>query len=277
MWRNIFVILICTLLLSLWGFYLAIRPFRFTTDITPKDLGVAYENVEFKTQDNITIRGWFIPNPKSEGKAIILLHGYPADKGNILPSRLFLHKKYNLLFIDFRYFGQSGGKYSTAGKNEVLDVLAAVKFLQERHINRIGVWGFSMGASVALMAAPRTPAIKAIVAESGYARLDWMATDYFKIPLLRYPLSALLRLWGILFLGYDFKSVSPVTSASELTIPILFLHSKNDNVIPFYHAELFQKQLANKPNVQFIFFDNLQHGEAPPNYKMVEDFFDRNL
>ena len=34
---------------------------------------------------------------------MILLHGYPADKGNILPVLAFLHADFNLLLFDFRY------------------------------------------------------------------------------------------------------------------------------------------------------------------------------
>ena len=44
--------------------------------------------------------------------------------------------KYNLLFFDFRYFGHSEGKQSTAGLEEVADI-KALKGL--RHPNLEGV------------------------------------------------------------------------------------------------------------------------------------------
>lgn len=275
---NIIIFLSCVVALSLWGFYWAIWPLKIITPITPDFFGLPYENVIMRTSDNIIIHGWFIPNKNIKAKTIILLHGYPADKGNILPSRYFLHKKYNLLFIDFRYLGESGGKYSTVGKDEVLDVIAAVQYLRNRNIHEIGLWGFSLGGSVALMSAINVPEIKAIVAESPYARLDKMAYDYFRIPLLKYPLGELLRFWGWLFLGYDIKNVSPVNDALQLTIPILIIHSKHDNVISFEHAEIFRQQLKNKSNIQFLFYDDLQHGQASQNYeKIIMDFFDKNI
>lgn len=265
-------------ILSLWGFYWAIRPLKITTPITPAYFKLPFEKVEFQTQDKVTIRGWFIPNANPHAKAIILLHGYPADKGNILSSRLFLHKNFHLLFIDFRYLGESGGAYSTVGKNEVLDVLAAIQFLKQKGIHEIGIWGFSLGGAVALMTAPKAPEVKAIITESSYARLDKMAYAYFRIPLLKYPLGELLRLWGLIFLGYDIKKVSPMDSATSLNIPILIMHSKKDEVIPFENAKLLRKSLKNKHNVHFLIFDNLYHGEEPRDFqKIVEEFFDKNL
>src|SRR3990167_11069470 len=190
---SIIEIIIAIIVLSLLGFYLAIRPFRITSSITPKEMGLAYEKVSFRTEDNVLLHGWFIPAKKTPAKTLILLHGYPADKGNILPVMAFLHAKYNLLLFDFRYFGESEGWYSTAGKNEVLDLRAAIQYLGTKGIHEVGVWGFSLGGAVAIMTAPHSPEIKAIVAESSYARLDWMAQEYYRLPLLRYPLASLTR------------------------------------------------------------------------------------
>jgi dipeptidyl aminopeptidase/acylaminoacyl peptidase len=271
-------IVICSILLSLWGFYWLIKPIRIHSSVTPQQFNLKYESVEFRTEDNVLIRGWFIPNENPKAKAIILLHGYPADKGNILPGYVFLHQKYHLLFIDFRYLGESEGSYSTLGKNEVLDVLAATQFLQERGIKEVGIVGFSMGGAVALMAAEKTPNIKAVISESSYSSLDRMATEYFKIPVLHYPLGWLLRLWGLVFLNAEVSTVSPLNSAIQLKIPLLIMHSKADDVVSFEHAMLFKKALGDRPEVEFIFWDNLSHGEAHKGYqKEVSAFFDKNL
>ena len=275
---RIIILVFFFIALSLWGFYWAIRPLKIVSSLTPRSLGLPFEKVAIRTADNILIRGWFIPNKNVKDKAIILLHGYPADKGDILPSRYFLHKKFNLLLIDFRYLGESEGLYSTVGKNEILDVRAAIDYLHKRGIHQIGIWGFSLGGAVALMTAQNTPAIKAVVAESSYSSLDKMAYDYFRIPLLQYPLGVLLRLWGKIFLGYDIKEVSPLKSAATLNIPLLIIHSRNDEVVSFSHAELFRETLKDHVNIEFLFYDDLSHGQASKNYqKIIEDFFTKNL
>jgi dipeptidyl aminopeptidase/acylaminoacyl peptidase len=278
MQKVMITILFFTLLLSLWGFYFAIRPIRILSAVTPADFKMAYENISFKTKDNILIHGWFIPSAHAKAKTIILLHGYPADKGNILPFRLFLHSDYNLLFIDFRYLGDSEGAYSTIGRNEVLDLKAAVDYLKTRGINEVGVWGFSLGGAVALMTAVDTPEIKAVVSESSYARLDWMALEYYKIPLLRYPLAWLTRLWGRIFLGYDIKDVSPAEAAKKITIPVLLIHSKNDDMISIKHALLLQEALRDNTKAEVIFVETLHHGEPMEDYQnIVKKFFGKSL
>lgn len=273
------IIVAFVILTSLWGFYWAIRPpHRLVSSITPAHFGLKYEDVSFRTEDNVLIRGWFIPNENPDAKTIILLHGYPADKGNILPALYFLHKDYNLLFIDFRYFGESEGSYSTVGKNEMLDLLAAIHYLHKRGIHEVGVYGFSLGGAVAIMTAAKAPEIKVIVAESSFARLDMMLNVYYPIPLLRYPLAALTRLWGILFLGYDVKDVSPMNVALTSTTPMLIIHSKSDEVTPFEQAELLKEALHNNSRAEFLFLENNKHGEQTTQTQIIiKKFFDKNL
>lgn len=280
--KAILIILVASLafilIMSLLGFYLAIRPFKFTSYLTPATFGVNYEPVAFRTQDGLLIRGWFIPNVKPAAKTIILLHGYPADKGNVLPGTLYLHHDFNLLYFDFRYFGESEGGYTTIGKNEVNDLLAAIHYLHRRGINEVGVWGLSLGGAVALLTAPEAPAIKAMVIESSYARLDWLAVDYYSIPLLRNVLAQFTRFWARIFLHVDLTALSPARAAEKANIPILLIHSKQDTVVPIKHAEWLQKALQKNPHATIMFTEKNKHGEPIENYQMIiKKFFKDNL
>lgn len=262
---------------SLWGFYISIRPPRIVSSVTPKHLQLDYENVWFKTSDGLTLSGWFIPG-EATTKTLILLHGYPADKGDILPALSFLHKDYNLFLFDFRYLGESEGKYSTAGANEVRDLLAAVQFLKTKGIEEVGVWGFSMGGAVALMSIKKAPEIKAVVSEASYASLAQMAPELFRIPVFRYPLGYLIGWWAKIFLGIDIRDISPVKAVQNTTIPVLLIHSSTDAVIPFSHARFLQKALEGNPRAEFWFHTGPAHGELGPEYqKRIAGFFRRHL
>jgi fermentation-respiration switch protein FrsA (DUF1100 family) len=265
------------LVLSLWGFYISIRPPKIVSSLTPGDLQLDYEAVKFETSDGLILSGWLIPNETSK-KVVILLHGYPADKGNILPALVFLHKDFNLFLFDFRYLGESEGRYSTVGANEVKDLLAAIAFLRSKGLQEVGVWGFSMGGAVALMGIKEAPEIKAVVSESSYASLAQMAPELFRIPLLRFPLGYLVGIWARVFLGIDLKNISPVDAVQNTTIPVLLIHSSTDAVIPFAHARLLQKALESNPRAEFWFHSGLSHGQLGAEYqKRVADFFRRHL
>jgi uncharacterized protein len=276
--RSILIVVVFLLVFSLWGFYSSIRPPRIHSSVTPNHFKMVYEDLSFQTEDGLTLRGWFVPSANAAAKTLILLHGYPADKGNILPPLAFLHDDFNLLFFDFRYLGQSEGRYSTAGAKEVDDLLAAVEFLNSRGIERVGVWGFSMGGAVALMALEKAPAIKAVVSESSYANLGDMASRLFPIPLLNHAVGYLVRLWGKLFLGIDIDEVSPAEGVRNSTIPILVIHSTADHVIPFSHAQALQQALAENPRAEFWFHEDFVHGQLSPEYQTrVREFFRKNL
>ena len=266
------------ILLSFIGFFTSIKPQKFRSHITPGDLGLDYEDVTFTTKDGLKLKGWFIPSGDMESKTIILLHGYPADKGDILPAMSFLARRYNLFLFDFRSLGESEGRISTAGAIERLDLLGAIDFLKEKRVHEVGIWGFSMGGAVALMMAPQAPGIKAIVSESSYARLDLMARELYRIPLLNYPLAFLTGIWSKIFLGIYPKDISPVESVKSLKIPVLLLHSKNDQVIPFRHALLLQEALKKNSKAEFWFEENLGHGELGNEYqRRILEFFEKNL
>lgn len=274
----LFSVLFFFLFSSVWGFYTAIKPPRLISNLTPKDLGLDYETVSFTTVDDVLIKGWFIPSQKEDAKTVVLLHGYPADKGDILPGFIHLVKTYNLFLFDFRYLGESGGRYTTAGAKETEDLLAALRFLKSRRIREVGVWGFSMGGAVALMTAPQAPEIKAVVSESSYARLDLMTRELYRVPFLKQPLGSLTRLWAWLFFRIDPKDVSPVKSVKDLRIPILIIHSKTDDMIPFSHALLLQEALEDNSKAEFWFGEDLVHGQfGGPYQKRIQEFFDRNL
>lgn len=277
--RYSLIILVFIVILSLWVFYNAIRPIlRVTSSETPANYGLTYENVSFYTDDHVLIKGWFIPNKNPRAKTIILLHGYPADKGDILPSRIFLHKDYNLLFIDFRYLGESGGHYSTIGKMEVEDLRAAIKYLHSRNINEVGVWGWSLGGAVVLLASPNLPEIKAIVAESSYARLSLVADKYYPIFGLDVVIGKLLRLWSWVFLNIDLDTLQPAESIKQLKIPVLLIYNKDDKIIGYEHAVLMQEATENKKNVTLIINDNLPHNALMENYQeVIKRFFAEKL
>jgi uncharacterized protein len=276
--RIVLIALAFLFLVSIWGFYMSIRPPKIISSITPQALNLQYENISFKTTDGLTLRGWHLPSKKESAKTLILLHGYPADKGDILPALAFLQHDFNLLLFDFRYLGESEGSYSTAGAKEVEDLLAAIRFLKARAVTEVGVWGFSMGGAVALMAIERAPEIRAVIAESSYASLLGMALQLLPIPLINYPIAYLIGLWAKLILGIDLRNVSPAETIRNSAIPILITHSSADTVIPFAQAKSLERALANNPRAEFWFSEKFAHGQMDVGYQSrVRNFFRKTL
>lgn len=266
------------ILLSLFAFFMAIRPIKIITKLEPSDLGLVAEEVSFKSTDEIRLSGWHIPNSKAKS-AIIVMHGYPADKANLLPVAQFLAKDFNVFLFDFRSFGKSEGKFTTAGYLEKNDLLGAIDYLEkEKNITKIGLYGFSLGGAVALMTYHEN--VRAIVSDSAYAKLSHMAERMYSIfSILKHPLAYLTRLYGIVFLRINIDDANPVDNIKNLKIPILIIHAKKDTQIPVSEAYLLHD--ANKKTELWI-VENAEHGMThsvnPAKYEeKVLEFFKENL
>lgn len=255
---------------------MSIFPPRNVTPVTPKDFNLEYEEVWFETEDNIKLNGWFIPNKKSD-TIIIVCHGYPFDKGNVLGFAPFLHEKYNLFFFDFRAMGTSKGRYTTAGYLEVRDFNAAVDFVKNKGFEKIGAIGFSMGAATIIMA--KNPDVKAIVADSAYASLEKMVEQQYKIfSVFKKPFVFVTKLF-VRLIGIDISKASPQKAIKEIKVPVLLIHGRKDDQIPVENSILIHN--ANKETELWI-IENANHGEAhylnEKEYEArVSDFFGKNL
>jgi len=260
--------------------YTALKPERYFSTVTPRNFGLDYRPITLKTADGVSIAGWHIPSQDGPAAAaIVALHGYPADKGDLLAHTVFLADTFDLLLIDFRYFGESGGDFSTVGAREVAEYEAAVTYLRDLGFEKVGVYGFSMGGAVALMGAAGPVRADAVVAEAAYQDLYTMAEETFRnLGPLKRPLGWLMRQAVRLVLDIDLKEVSPAKAASALDIPVLIIHSRQDQVVPFGSALAIQGALQHNDQAEFMFTDAVTHGEVSRDFATtLRDFFSRHL
>lgn len=150
--------------------------------LTPDDVQLPFEEIRFPSHDGLTLVGWLV-GPASTGPPIIILHGYTDNKSSYLSQARFLYQHgYPSFIYDQRGHGDSAAARLSLGPLEARDVLAAVGMLEERgRGGRYIVWGSSMGAATALLAAAQCEAIAAVISESSYERLDKAVADTLRI------------------------------------------------------------------------------------------------
>lgn len=138
---------------------------------SPADLGLAFESIDLHTADGVRLAAWFIPAERPTTTAVVVLHGFT---GNRLPELAgfvpWLQRHHNVLQFDFRGHGASDGDIVTLGARERADITAAVEYLRARGLDRIALFGVSMGAAAAILAAPELP-VAAVVADAPYAQV----------------------------------------------------------------------------------------------------------
>lgn len=218
--------------------------------------GMEFDDAVFKTDDGLTLRGWFIPSPHADS-TVIICHGMGANKGNFFEYvRLFYGQKLNSLIFDFRGHGDSDSHTTGMGLLEDDDVRAAVEWLkskkprQSRHVFGIGS---SMGAAALLRAAVVEPRIEAIVLDSCYASAQALADQHVgRFTIIGPAMADVVMAFMSMQLGESVWSLSPKKVIDRLDgRPVLLIHAMDDTMIPPQNLDLLYDQ-ALQPKFKWL-------------------------
>lgn len=79
-------------------------------EATPEDYGLEYEDVYFKTEDELFLHGWFIPADDTPRATLIFCHGNAGNISHRLESIEQFHSLgLNVFIFDYRGYGNSQG------------------------------------------------------------------------------------------------------------------------------------------------------------------------
>jgi fermentation-respiration switch protein FrsA (DUF1100 family) len=217
--------------------YRAVKPKRMWFDRLPAGLP-PLEEVDFSSADGLRLRGWLFK--AAEGApTVIVCHGWQTSRVETwyVANALVSHRL-NVLAFDFRACGQSEGRYTTVGLHEVRDIQGAVAYLRARAdlgAAPIGILGYSMGASTALMAAAACPELAAVVADSPFATLEGVLDYNFEFFYLlpRFPFRTLSQRISERLTGARAAHVRPIDAAGAIAPrPVLIIHGLLDRQVP---------------------------------------------
>lgn len=231
--RAVAVVLAAWLVASLVAEQVTLHPGRRALGSTPAARGMAYRDVTFKTVDGLTLRGWWIPGTRPE--SIVMIHGLSNNRTEPLDKAGYLHQAgYNLLVFDLRGHGQSDGSGSTMGYREPEDARAAVAEARSLAPGPIALFGYSLGASIAVEEGAANPGVTAVVEDSGFSSAGdvFLARFSHVTGLPDLPWAALLVAFGQADIGTSLWAVQPVADAARLHKPLLAIVGGDDTIVP---------------------------------------------
>ncbi len=251
---------------------------------TPKSFNLDFKWIEFSAPDGVRLKGWYIPADGAAHGTIIYVHGLNRTRIEMLPMAVFGHSLgYNGVLFDLRHQGMSGGAITTLGYQERLDVLGAVRYAveNEQASRPVIVWGISMGAAAALLAAADSPDISAVVSDSSFDSMLGTMRHHLRLflRLPGFPIAdevAYLTAWRGHFHVADFDCVKAVERIGDR--PILFVAVKGDRRMPPSVAQLLDDH-ARSPLSRIVVVPGQRHGEGfnqarEPYVKAVRDFLE---
>lgn len=245
---------------------------------TPADLGFNYSDVWLTTEDDTSVHAWLIPPEEKSRGLVLFLHGNAENVSTHIRSALWLVVQgYTVLALDYRGFGLSEG---TPDLPQVFDdINTAFHWLLNYKIEQIPdaplyLFGQSLGASLSIKYLDLYPEARSelsgLISEAAFMRYGsiakHVAAGSWVTWVLQYPVQWVLP-----------KTYDPLDSIGRLApLPIMLVHSKQDEIIPFAHAQ----QLFENTGVGGEFFEtdglHIQGIRNPATRLSMLDFLSRH-
>lgn len=212
---------------------------------TPEDAGLVARDITIRTPVG-SAPAWRVDGHTSTWA--IHLHGLGSPRtGTLRGVQVATQLGLTSLVVSYRNDGEGptvGAGRSTLGAAETEDVEAAIGYAVRRGAERIVLFGWSMGAAIALQLATRSdygPQIVGLVLDSPV--LNWIEVIKANCNRARLPSSLgllavpwltnaqLSRLTGVAC-QIPFRESDWIARADELSVPTLILHGANDDSVP---------------------------------------------
>lgn len=230
---------------ALLGFFnhaFAIKPDR-EYFMTPDSVGWNYQQWEIKTEDGFKLNSWIYEAKPERNKDTVIILAYP-DAGNmsyfVYYSAIVANAGYTVVTFDYRGFGESDDfeiqqdylYYTEFAKDLEAVVNAASSKFRDK---KIGVWGMSMGTTIASRAYPALKGKIDFMIGEGYVTDTLTITDRYQ---------ALDKSLIIPEKPTEYKK-----AIHAIDIPLLILAASNDTITTHADALALKETLGNNCEV----------------------------
>ncbi|WP_415331313.1 alpha/beta hydrolase [Clostridium perfringens] len=229
------------------------------------------EDITLKSFDGLNLTSTLIMNENPTNKFIVLVHGVSiCYVGSLKYFDIFYKNGFNILIVNQRRHGKSEGKYSTYGFYEKYDVNMWIEYLKSRFSNDIilGLHGESMGAGTVMETIPLNDSIKFVIEDCGYSNfhelIGFQITHAYKNRLVRKILRPSL-IFANFFMKtkakFSMKKIVPIDIVSSTSLPMMFVHGKEDYFVPWYMAvDLYKAKTKGYKELYLV--EGAKHAEA---------------
>ncbi len=184
---------------------------------TPKTLHLVYREYTITTSDNNTLHAWFIP--AAGPITFFLCHGNAGNISHRLDKIKTLHEiGANVFIFDYRGYGKSS-EGRPEEKTVYKDAARAYRYLTGElgvSEDQVIIHGTSLGGAVAIELAQHVDARGLVVESSFTCARDMAKKMYPFIPPRLFP-----------------NMFDSATKIKNVRMPVLFFHSRQDEVVPF--------------------------------------------
>jgi len=231
--RLLFPLILAVSLSSCTNVFFQPQQFQY---LTPDQIGLAYEDVYFRSSDGVKLHGWLLPAKGKAQGTVLFLHGNAENITTHIANVYWLPAQhYNVFLPDYRGYGRSEGRPSLAGVQD--DINSAMGYLLHRSDidpERIVILAQSLGGASAIYNVAHSPhraKIRALISESAFSDYSVITREKLASFWLTWPLQ-----WPLsLTINNDYSPLPAVSKVSP--IPLLIIHGEKDQIVPLSHGE----------------------------------------
>lgn len=235
----------------------------------------------FQDNANNTIAAILAEPDSQTGRAVILCHGFLSNKDsrtNLRLTELLVARGISTLRFDWFGMGESEGAFGLLTVSTCCDQLErAISLMRERGYSELGLIGSSFGGLLAILVAQHHPELRAVGLkcpvpdfpemldhEFGSNGIEeWKRTNY--IPDVTGGTAPV-------FLDFAFYESCRVFNAYEaaraIKSPVLIVHGKQDELVPFHQIERLQESLPDDTKLVLLPEANHQFGR-PEDFRRM--------
>lgn len=206
------------------------------------NFNIKVDTIELKSKDGLKLSGLYVKsNLDTTYAAIVYIHGIGGMKDHYLAkAEEMANQGYAAMLVDLRGHGNSEGDYMTFGYNEVDDVKRFTKAAKLKEpYSKLGIWGQSLGGSIALQMLAADTLIDFGIVESTYSTFDDVVYAYskriFKINLGWFNDYVIWRAQSVA--SFDKSKVHPIDACKNINQAVLLVHGSQDDRISIDYAE----------------------------------------
>ena len=233
----------------------------------------SFEGIDITGAD-VRLTAWRLKAIGQPRATLVYLHGVADNRmsGTGIGQR-FAARGFDVIAYDSRAHGESSGEACTYGFYEKHDLM---RVLDTIAVRPIGVFGVSLGAAVALQAAPLDERIAAVIAVEPFSDLRTVARERVPSIITERSVEKALAL-AERRAAFQVDDVSPVAAAARIHVPVFLIHGADDRHTPPDHSRRIFDALRGAKRLRIV--PNAGHNESlrGADWREIDDWLDAAL
>ncbi len=215
---------------ALWAYNIPkFKPFR----------ELPFESADIISFDGLRLHADFLRGEPGTKVTMIFCHGYKSEAAFDFAAMYDFYRSlgYNLVYLNMRAHGKSGGKYIGFGVLDRFDVQSWAKKVAELFPDTsIFLHGMSMGAASILQSADLEldPAVCGIIADCGFSSTNEVFRNLvgglYHLPAT--PFVDIFEAVNRMTAGYGFTDADSVRSMEKSRLPLAYICGECDRYVP---------------------------------------------